>query len=450
MVKVRVTWFSIVVLFAVLTVIGILAMRRFETHSNPVLVSREVEPELLTFDRPRHSVSRKVVPAIDPEVAGEEDSIELEPEPLNPSSVESLKRKLVRTGAWENEGLLTFRDAHSLSEFLALAKAAGVEITGPFGDALTLRARFGSLDDLSRLLQSFEGEPPLVDPNFFVSIPRVQEPSASAAGDGHTPFGDLLFKSLGIPEQTDRSTWGKGVVVAVVDSGISDHPTFREGQVKRIDLVGEEVPMHGHGTAMGSLIAGNADTAPGMAPGASLLDIRIAGEEGLSDSFLLAQGIQTAIDQGADIVNISLGTYGDSPLVRAVTEAALKQGIVVVAPVGNEMMPVKAWPAAYPGVVSVSGVDAEDRLAYFSNSGGPTLAAPAVGIISAYTLDHQPMIAKGQGTSQASALVSGVMAQLKSRGLDPVRAVTSNTRPIRGNTSAFGVGILHLPASAVR
>lgn len=428
----RMIWFSLGVLLVALTVAGMLSLDRLRPGDAP-----DPEPGVVTSDFSSRPTSG--FPA-------SEWSRLAEP----PTTAEGLERALVRSGAWENEALLTFHDRQSLAEFLALARVAGMEIAGPHGRALTLRARYASLAELAGALDAMEGEPPLVGPNFFVSVPRITAPPEEAGGVGTAPFDELLFRSMGIPEGADRSAWGDGVVVAVIDSGIGEHPTFRDGQVTRIDLVGGETPLHGHGTAMASLIGGNADAAPGIAPAAGLIDIRIAGEDGLSDSFLLAEGIQTAIDRKADIVNISLGTYGDSPVVAGVVAEALKNGILIVAPVGNERVGRKSWPAAYPGVISVSGIDATDQLAYFSNSGSPTLSAPAVGILSAYLADDQALIVRGQGTSQAAALVSGTLAHLKALGLNPQRALTGNTRAIGGDAEQFGVGALFLPGSLIR
>ncbi|MCB1232256.1 MAG: S8 family serine peptidase [Verrucomicrobiae bacterium] len=431
----------------VLTAVGILLLQRFDPEGSAVSgTGKAVQSDLPAGES--RVPERESVPAYEPEMAAEAAETEVEtPEPESASelTLENLRKKLVRVGAWENEALLSFADAKSLADFIALAKSLGIEISGPFGDALTIRARFDSLETLYDLLKSSGLGLPFVDPNFFVTIPRITPPE-EAAGEGKAPFDDMLFKSLGIPDDADRSAWGTGVTVAVIDSGISDHPTFREGQVTRIDLVGEDVPLHGHGTAMASLIAGR----EGIAPGAKLVDIRIAGENGLSDSFLLAQGLQTAIDRGADVVNISLGTYGNAPLVQTLVAEAQKKGLLIVAPVGNENVELKAWPAAYPGVISVSGVDANDQIAYFSNTGGPTLAAPAVGIISAYYAEQKALLIHGNGTSQAAALVSGSMALMKSRGLNPTRALTSNARYVRGGKVNYGAGVLHLPVSVTR
>src|SRR5690606_20968092 len=97
----------------------------------------------------------------------------------------------------------------------------------------------------------------------------------------------------------DRSDWGRGITVAVLDTGITDHPQLEQVRLSRTDLVQDGQPVDGHGTAMASLIAGADPAEGGVAPAASLLDIRVADAKGESTTALVAQGILTAVDQGA-------------------------------------------------------------------------------------------------------------------------------------------------------
>jgi hypothetical protein len=363
---------------------------------------------------------------------------------LSTADPDTLKDRIVRPGAWENEALLTFSDPAALRDFLARAASSGIRVTGPSGKSNTLRVSFDSLDRLREALAATDGEPPEVSANFYVSIPDLSAPPA-ADGTGAVPFGDNLLPAIGIGEDIDRSTWGDGVSVAVIDSGVAAHPAFRVDQVTHVDLIADGAPFHAHGTAIASLVAGSLSGAEGVAPGADILDIRIAGRDGLSDSFLLAQGIHTAIERGAEVINISMATYGDAPPVASAVAEALRRGITVVAAVGNDKAGIKAWPAAYPGVISVSGVDAAGKLAYFSNTGGPTLAAPSVGIPSAYHAGGEALLATGHGTSQATALVSGAAAAFHSRGLDARIALTQSARPGSAKKHEIGAGILFLP-----
>jgi hypothetical protein len=363
---------------------------------------------------------------------------------LSNALLEALREQIERPHALENQALLTFSDAGSLADFVEGATAAGLVVTGPFDGAHTLRVSFASLGQLHDLLAANRGKDPVVSANFPVGIPGLSAPPP-AGGTGTAPFESSLLPSLGIDPAADRASWGEGVTVAVIDSGISPHPAFREGQITHLDLSGEAGALHPHGTAMASLVAGAYPAAEGIAPGAGLLDLRIAGKKGLSDSFLLANAIHTAIEQGAGVINISMATYGDAAPVAGAVAEAIRRGITVVAAVGNEGAGMKAWPAAYPGVISVSGVAADGSLAYFSNTGGPTLAAPSVGVPSAYHDGASPLLAIGNGTSQAAALVSGAAAAFRSRGLDVSSALTGHARPGSGKKEEIGAGILFLP-----
>jgi thermitase len=281
--------------------------------------------------------------------------------------------------------------------------------------------------------------------NFAVSVPSTPS-RLQHTGAGETPFGDSVLSAIGADQNADRSKWGAGVTVAVLDSGVGAHPAFFDGQVIHVDLVNDGKPFNGHGTAMASLIAGNVGGAQGVAPATTILDVRIADATGVSDSFMLAKGIETAVNRGAQIINISMGSYGDSPLVAQAVQNALAKGIVVVASAGNDQASTKAWPAAYPGVVSVSGVYAAGKMAYFSNTGDPTLSAPAVGIPSDYEKDSQPLLAQGDGTSQAAALVSGAAAAIRGAGSDALKVLTNNALNTGLNSHEGGAGMLRLPA----
>jgi thermitase len=166
---------------------------------------------------------------------------------------------------------------------------------------------------------------------------------------------------------------------------------------------------------MASLVGGGNWQAAGVAPGVQLLDIRVADANGSSDSFTLAQGITQAADSGAHIINISLGSYGDSFAVREAIAHALGKGSVVIASAGNDASAnMLSFPASLPKVIAVGGVDANFSQAYFSNSGpNLDLVAPAVGIRSAYGKSY---VIVGDGTSQATALTSGVLAQALASG----------------------------------
>ncbi len=353
-----------------------------------------------------------------------------------------LKQSIGARGALPNEAILTFKDGTAYSAFLARAAAQGIIIKGRLDEQRSVRVGFDNIGRLRYDLAAHGSDYQAAGANFAVSVPFLPD-RQQRTGSGEAPFGDAMLASIGAGQNMDRSQWGAGVTVAVLDSGVGAHPTFSVGQVTHVDLVNDGKPFNGHGTAMASLIAGNIGGAQGVAPAATILDVRIADSTGVSDSFMLAKGIETAVERGAQIINISMGSYGDSSLVAQAVQAAQQRGILVVASAGNEQVSSKDWPAAYTGVVSVSGIDAKGQLAYFSNSGNPTLAAPAVGIPSAYFQDGKPYLAQGDGTSQAAALVSGAAAAMKGWGsTNLMNALINTANPTGATAQDVGAGML--------
>ena len=357
---------------------------------------------------------------------------------------EKLRRQMEVRGALKNEAIVSFKTPEAYAAFLQRAAAAGLVILDRSPGLRSVRVGYDSLARLASDVAAHAGDYDVAGPNFAVQAPELIKRD-QPTGVGDVPYGDQLLSSLGATPNIDRSKWGTGVTVAVLDSGVSDHPAFTQGQVTHLDLVNDGSAFNGHGTAIASLIAGNAPGAEGLAPASKILDVRVADTSGASNSFLLAQGIMAAVQNGAQVINISMGSEGDAPAVAQAVQTALAKGVVIVASAGNEDLTTKDWPAAYPGVISVSGVDAAGHLAYFSNAGSPTLAAPAVGVPSAYAVNGQPYMAVGDGTSQASALVSGAAAAIAGGGGDVYGTLIKNARSVSAPATDVGAGVLHLP-----
>lgn len=360
-------------------------------------------------------------------------------------SLDELKAALIGPGAVPGEVLLTFRSPEELAAFRARAGMYGLKILD--ADARLRSARV-AWSDLGRLADELNEHPRAyenVAANLIARIPGLpREPVLDTANEGGmTPFEERVFSSIGA--DTDRSGWGAGVKVAVLDSGIADHETLNGISMERVKLVDSNPDANGHGTSMASLISGRVAPAQGVAPSAQLLDILLADERGMSNTALVAAGIMEAVDRGAQVINISLGSFGSSLMLQNAVQYALDQNVIIVAAAGNEQLTQLAYPAAYPGVISVGAVDAARKQAYFSNSGTPTLAAPGVGILSAYP---QGKIVIGNGTSQATAITTGVVATLLARGVHP-RDIPSLLIKNALNTGApkeqVGAGFLQVP-----
>ncbi len=203
---------------------------------------------------------------------------------------------------------------------------------------------------------------------------------------------------------------GKGVVVAVIDSGIdSSLSVFGDRILPGYDFGdNDDDPTDelGHGTEVASII-GARDI--GYAPEALLIPLKI--NKGSEDSFTtesLIPAVLYAINHGARIINLSLVVDEPSQVLEDAIRLSLKRGIVVVAASGNEGKGEVAFPSSIPGVASIGAVDEGGNLAGFSNHGpGLTAVAPGVGV-PAYTLSGA--LVHLSGTSLSAAIVSGLVA----------------------------------------
>ncbi len=181
----------------------------------------------------------------------------------------------------------------------------------------------------------------------------------------------------------------------------------------------------GHGTHICGIIAAKGTKMEkGVAPRCRIIPVRVLGALKRGNSVVGAgirhninNGIKWAVDQGADIINMSLGikhASGGLPH-EEVIKYALDRGVSIVAASGNDGARQRYYPGALPGVIAVGAVDSTDRLAPFSTFGNHvSFVAPGVNIISTFPKHKYSM---SSGTSQAAPYVTGVIALLKSYGL---------------------------------
>jgi thermitase len=359
---------------------------------------------------------------------------------------ERLERLRVTEGVVPNELLVSFSTREALERFLARAKNQGLEVLYSDPRLLAAQVRYPTAESMAREMRDHASDYSGAGPNYYAWVPALQNESQvdAANAGGHVPFGDSGLSAIGAAR--DRADWGRGVSAAILDTGITAHDTLAKIRLRHMDLVKDGQTPNGHGTAMASLIAGEDKTYGGVAPATDLLDIRVANINGESTTALVAQGIMEAVDAGAQLINISLGSAGDALLLRQAVAYALKHGVVIVAAAGNEQQSSLSYPAAYEGVISVGAVDANHVQAYFSNSGkGLTLAAPGVGIVSAYN-DNRMVVSSG--TSQATALTSGVVAAMLGWGYaatDISSVLTQHARATGAPVEQVGAGVLQVP-----
>lgn len=251
------------------------------------------------------------------------------------------------------------------------------------------------------------------------------------------------------------------VVVAVVDTGVQSIPDLAGALVPGVDLVGTPPngPLANHGTWVASIIAArgnNGIDAAGYCWTCEIMPVRVSDGGSPTSAATIAQGIDWAVDHGAQIVNVSLAGSEPSTDEQSAVAYAVAHHVIVVAAAGNSGATAPEYPADYPSVLSVSGTDQSDQLYPWSTRGGwVAVSAPGCSMV----VDPSAGTAYGCGSSFAPAAVTGIAGLLLSLSSalttdQVVAALRSTARPVAGIgggrvDAAAALAVLHLP-DAVR
>jgi hypothetical protein len=225
---------------------------------------------------------------------------------------------------------------------------------------------------------------------------------------------------------------GRVVKIAVLDTGLGQKQTLlwnktvnyfnavEPGQVPYDRPLNQDTNGNGvvdEGAGHGTMVAGIIDQ---IAPKCPLVIVRIADSDGNSTAWRVIKGLTYAVAVGAEVANVSLGSSNRIPALTNILDWTDQKGLVVCAPLGNNNQKLALFPAAIGNVVSVAGVDSQDKKASFSNWEGLTMScAPATGIKS-YWWDGSMGI--WSGTSFAGPFVAGAIA-------DSLRKTNSRVAP---------------------
>lgn len=363
--------------------------------------------------------------------------------------IAALARDLQRPDVRRGEAVLTFKDDAAYRAFLQRAARNGLTVLDRRDGLRSARVKFDAFAALERELSAHGPDHLAAAANALFTVP-APPPREDRPDRVQVPFGNATLAFLGA--DGDRSAWGRGVTIAVLDTGVAPDATFGSGRLRTLDLGLGTAPgparADGHGTGVAALAAGAAPDAPGVAPAAGVLSIRVTDADGLSDLFTVAAGIVAATDAGARIINVSLGGHSTGAVLDAALAYAVERGALVVAAAGNDQASRLAWPAADPRVVSVGAVDRAEQQVAFSNSGSQLqLAAPGYGVQTAWLGGERALVS---GTSASAPLVAGTLAAVLAQnpGLAPAQAVallaaTASDAGEPGRDPAYGAGILN-------
>ncbi len=245
----------------------------------------------------------------------------------------------------------------------------------------------------------------------FVSLPpyRVEIASASQSRGERIDWG---VHAYGVPSVW-AGTKGGGVTVAVIDSGVSNHPDLVTSIIDRRNFSSDPDALDtlGHGTHVAGVISANGEM-KGVAPESKILAIKALGHSGMGAFSRVAESINFAADAGCDLICLSLGSTKPNDAMHQAIMRAWQAGIVVVCASGNDGGSV-LYPAAYKECIGVGAVNRNGEVCDFSARGkGVLVVAPGEDITSTWVGGEYATVS---GTSMAAPFVAGVLALYASR-----------------------------------
>ncbi len=390
--------------------------------------------------------------------------------------------------------VVDFKDGTTKEQFDAWEKGWGVDLElnsiESADEAMTVAV---GVEDVAGALALIRASPEVesAEPLYSYDIPEeVVDPvpgavEAPPAGAGEFTPNDPDYpkqwnlRMIDMPKAWNKSH-GKGVVVAVIDTGVAyeDYDGFRQvPDLKGVKFVGgydfvnddeHANDDHGHGTHVAGTIAqatDNKEGVAGVAFEAAIMPLKVLNHFGSGTSADIADAIRFAADHGANVINMSLGGGGRSSVMESAVAYARKKGVTVICAAGNSGVGRVEYPAAYAGAVAVSAVGPTGKRAPYSSygkeldiagPGGDKTQGPEGGILQ-NTIDprdpSRSVYASFQGTSMATPHVAGVAALLYGAGAktpDEVeKALYAGAKVSSGGawSEEYGHGLLNANAS---
>ena len=283
------------------------------------------------------------------------------------------------------------------------------------------------------------------------------------------------FPMIGMEQAWERAT-GKGAVVAVIDTGCAFE---KEGDIpaasdlketkftKPYDFLTKKRKAyddHGHGTHVAGTIAqstNNGHGVAGIAFNATIMPLKVLSAQGSGRVADIADAIEYAANNGANIINMSLGGPQSNAVMRRACTYANQKGVTIVCAAGNSGRQGVGYPAAYPECIAVSSVGPEGELAFYSSWGAEiAIAAPGGdyrndaqrprGILQNTIFAQKDVFEFWQGTSMASPHVAGVAALIYETGVHTPAAIRDKLRASatkKNDPLKYGAGILNAAAA---
>lgn len=343
-----------------------------------------------------------------------------------------------KLGSMPGEIIVKFKRGASSASIQSTTKSLGLLRIKSSASPLGIKVfKAGQGSSISRALQSLKNNPAVLyaEPNRIYSVPEVIKDSAPQSSDPSASYPNDPSFSRQYAHKVSMSQKGweinKGnsnVTVAIVDTGVDgSHPDLAAKMVPGYDFVegqaGGNIDPQGHGTHVAGIsaaITNNGVGVAGYAPNVKIMPVRVLDARGSGSFKDVADGIVWAAENGAKVINMSLGGPWPSQAVTDAVKFATSKDVVVIAAMGNDGNGSKSYPAATEGVMAVGATDSSDKRARFSQYGNwISVGAPGVGILSTFPTKKSgmPGINYGSisGTSMATPAVAGLAALVRSQ-----------------------------------
>lgn len=302
------------------------------------------------------------------------------------------------------------------------------------------------------------------DPSILYAEPDYLVHALTAPNDPYYAHYQWNMPHIGLEEAWDTTTGSTDIIIAIIDSGVDlDHPDLSDKLVAGYDFVNNDSHPdddNGHGTHVAGIAAAATNNYIGVAGvswDSKIMPIRVLDSDGTGSISQVASGISWAVDNGADIVNLSLGSTSFNSTLKTAVDYAHTAGCLLVAAAGNayEKGNPTIYPAALDRVMAVGAVDHEDERASYSNTGNYLdVVAPGgtdgLPIFSTYQGDY----AWSTGTSMACPHVAGLAALIWSVDVtltnDDVQSIIETTAVDLGSSGwneTFGWGRIDAAAA---
>ncbi len=318
-----------------------------------------------------------------------------------------------------NEIIVRLKPGANIDE---IARKLGAKVVGRIDRLNAYRLQFTdeAAADIGRAQLALEPDVTAVDNNYEIDrFPPL------LGGQGGASAPQLQMRP---PPATGR------VIVGLVDTAVQPlGNNLDQFLMKQVCVAGPaqlDPSTPTHGTAMAETMLNSLQQVTGGSTSVQILPVDVYGASDSTSTFNVANGIIQAVNGGARVINLSLGSPEDSPFLHEVVMQAQQSGILLISAAGNEPVTAPYYPAAYPEVRAVTAID-QGQLAPYANRGSfVSLAAPGLSLVP-----FGPVTWGVQGTSVSSATVSGAVAGY----MDASRSSLSQAQSFLQNN--FGVRI---------